>query len=262
MKNDPAGTPGRIRHAWRRSLTDPALHPAEDRLLFLAFGAAIPAFYLLLTTAPGPYRHIGSALYLLSAGLMTAAIALPLRHAGHRGKPHRLFWIDVLLVIGAFASAWPGRLPWTTLEWWLRLVFCAALFLRITPMTMRWVMQRHLTQILVIATGLLAISGGGFYWLEPKIGSYADGLWLAFITAATVGYGDLVPSTPASRIFAVFIVLLGYAIFSLVTASIAALFVGEDEQGLEKELHGEIQTLRGEIRALRCEIERLHRRFP
>ena len=128
-------------------------------------------------------------------------------------------------------------------------------------MTMHWVMQRHLTQILVIATVLLAISGGGFYWLEPKIDSYADGLWLAFITAATVGYGDLVPSAPASRIFAVFIVLLGYAIFSLVTASIAALFVSEDEQGLEKELHGEIQTLRGEIRALRYEIERLHRHF-
>ena len=261
MKTDPADTPGQWRQSWRRSLTDPALRPAEDRLLFFAFGAAIPAFYLLLTTAPGQYRHIGSALYLLSAVLITAAIALSLQRTGYRGKPYHLFWIDVLLVIGAFGSAWPGRLPWTTIEWWLRLAFCAVILLRITPMTMRWVMQRHLTQILVIATSLLAIAGGGFYWLEPKIDSYADGLWLAFITAATVGYGDLVPSTPASRVFAVFIVLLGYAIFSLVTASIAALFVGEDEQGLETELHGEIQTLRGEIQVLRDEIERLRRHF-
>jgi voltage-gated potassium channel len=113
---------------------------------------------------------------------------------------------------------------------------------------------RHLLQILGISTGLMAIARAGFYWLEPKVLTYADGLWLAFITGATVGYGDLVPSTPASRIFAVFIVLLGYAIFSVVTASIAALFVGEDEKRFEKELHADIRSLRGEIAALRQEM--------
>ena len=77
-------------------------------------------------------------------------------------------------------------------------------------------------------------------------------MWLAFITGATVGYGDLVPSTPASRIFAAFIVLLGYALFSVVTASIAALLVGEDEKRFMRGLHSDMRMLREEIAALRA----------
>lgn len=80
------------------------------------------------------------------------------------------------------------------------------------------------------------------------------------LTSATVGYGDLVPTTAASRIFAVFIVLLGYAEISLVIASIAALFIGEDERALRREMHKDIRTLREEVAALRTEIEkRSHR---
>ncbi len=61
-------------------------------------------------------------------------------------------------------------------------------------------------------------------------------------------------STPASRIFAVFIVLLGYTLFSVVTASIAALLVGEDEKRIKREMHVEMRALRTEISNLREEL--------
>jgi voltage-gated potassium channel len=86
--------------------------------------------------------------------------------------------------------------------------------------------------------------------LEPKVETLSDGLWLAFTTAATVGYGDIVPSTHASRTFAVLVVLLGLAVFSLVTASVAAIFVGKEERGIERELMQEIRALRAEVAAL------------
>lgn len=141
------------------------------------------------------------------------------------------------------------------MEWLLRLGFCGLILVRLAMFFAKWVMPRRLLQTLMIAAVLLAIAGGGFYWLEPNTSCYADGFWLAFITGATVGFGDLVPSTPASRIFAVFIVLLGYALFSLVTASIAALFVGEDEKRMERELHADIRSLRAEIAELRKKLE-------
>ena len=50
----------------------------------------------------------------------------------------------------------------------------------------------------------------GFWWLDPKVLTLSDGLWLSFTTAATVGYGDLVPSTHASRAFSVVVVLLAW----------------------------------------------------
>jgi voltage-gated potassium channel len=106
----------------------------------------------------------------------------------------------------------------------------------------------------VLSVGLLALAGGGFYWLDPKVTTYGDGLWLAFVTGATVGYGDMVPSSPAARIFAGFIVLVGYSVFSLVTATIAAIFVGEDDKRSERELQADIRSLREEIAALRADL--------
>lgn len=92
----------------------------------------------------------------------------------------------------------------------------------------------------------------------------ADGLWLAFTTAATVGYGDLVPSSHASRVFAVLVVLLGLAVLSLVTASLAAIFVEQEvedeEQQIERELMQELQTLRRELQGLREQVRQLQRR--
>jgi len=105
-----------------------------------------------------------------------------------------------------------------------------------------------------LAAATLGMAGAGFYWFEPTVTSYADGLWLAFESGATVGYGDLVPTTPASRLFAAFMVLLGYALMSLVTASIAAVFVGEDEKVLRREMHHDIKQLRDEVAALHAEL--------
>ena len=96
--------------------------------------------------------------------------------------------------------------------------------------------------------------GVGFWILEPRAHSLTDGLWLAFTTAATVGYGDIVPSTHASRAFSVLVVLLGLAVLSLVTASVAAMFVETEERQIERDLMHEIGALRSEVRSLREEV--------
>lgn len=102
------------------------------------------------------------------------------------------------------------------------------------------------------------LGGVGFWWLEPKVRSLSDGLWLAFTTAATVGYGDLVPTTLASRSFSVVVVLLGLAVLSLVTASLAAIFiereVEEEERQIERDLRRDIMQLRNELHLLRQEL--------
>ena len=114
----------------------------------------------------------------------------------------------------------------------------------------------------LILCGVIMLLGGlGFWLLEPGVHTIADGLWLAFTTAATVGYGDLVPSTHGSRVFAVIVVLLGLAVLSLATASLAAIFVEKDiEEGeelqIEHELMREIRHLRDEVRSMREEIQR------
>ena len=114
---------------------------------------------------------------------------------------------------------------------------------------------RGLSYSLVLALVIMLLGGLGFWMIDPRIHTLTDGMWLAFTTAATVGYGDLVPSTAASRVFSVLVVLLGLAVLSLVTASLAALFVQREERAIEKELlhaiHAEVQQLRDEMKRLR-----------
>lgn len=83
---------------------------------------------------------------------------------------------------------------------------------------------------------ILLLGGADFWALEPGIHTRQDGLWLAFTTAATVGYGYTVPKTEAGRVFAalVLVVVLGLAVPSLVTTSLAVLFV---ERDLMRKIH-------------------------
>lgn len=121
--------------------------------------------------------------------------------------------------------------------------------------------RRGVLYSLVMCGIILGAGGVGFWMLDPAVDSFNDGLWLAFTTAATVGYGDLVPSTHVSRMFAVVVVLLGLAVLSLATASLAAIFVEKDveaeDEVMEEDLLREIALLRNDIRQLREEVNSL-----
>lgn len=53
---------------------------------------------------------------------------------------------------------------------------------------------------------------------------FSDGLWWAFVTTTTVGYGDLSPNTTAGRIIAVFLMLIGIGLVSSLTSTITGYF--------------------------------------
>lgn len=111
----------------------------------------------------------------------------------------------------------------------------------------------------MVAAGLLLACGVVYWLIEPRTPTLGDGLWLAFTTAGTVGYGDVVPTTPAAKLFSVVVVLIGFAVLSLVTASIAAIWVESSERRIEREI---LRDLHAQIRHLGQEIEALRRDLP
>ncbi|WP_329604147.1 potassium channel family protein [Undibacterium rugosum] len=223
-------------------------------LLLAGLMLSIPAFYLLLAGDNELTRTVGHSLYAMVALLIAVDTWVQWRKNRFQERRSGKLILDVGIVFGCVLSSLPSATEWSLVEWLLRLALCAAIMMRIATLVLRHMKPSHLVQVIVLALLLLATAGGGFYWLEPNVHSYANGVWLAFTTIATVGYGDIVPSTPASKIFAVFIVLLGYAMFSIVTANIAALFVEEEEEQLEQELHADIRSLSREVHALRLEL--------
>ncbi|MBR7792446.1 ion transporter [Undibacterium sp. FT147W] len=216
---------------------------------------SIPAFYLLLAGETDVYRKIGHGTYIFSALIIAIDVYLQWTKNRHRRRRrHGKLIMDAIIIVGCVLSGWPTSGEWGVIEWLLRLSLCTVILLRMATLLLQKLKPSHLMQVIGLALLMLSTAGAGFYWLEPNVNSYANGVWLAFTTVATVGYGDIVPSTPASKIFAVFIVLLGYAMFSIVTANIAALFVGEEEKLFEREFHADIRVLTREVQALREEL--------
>jgi voltage-gated potassium channel len=215
---------------------------------------AIPAFYFELAVDLPLLHPAGRALY----ACMAAGFAVSLGWMAHLSRQPRRFLMrnryDLLIAMGAAGSVAAGVSTWSSLEWVLRILFVGLVAARIAVSLRAFFSPNRLLLLLATAAVLLASAGAGFYWLEPSVHSYAEGVWLAFESSATVGFGDMAPTTPASRVFAAFVVLLGYGLLSLVFASIAAIFVEQEERLLRREMHRDIKTLQAEIAALRREV--------
>lgn len=238
----------------------PGLPPAAARELqrwhwpvLVALLCTIPAFYIeLLEQLPTP---LATAIYLAAAGLLAL---VQWRVLGRLGQPWRHLRpqaLDLLLVLGFVLSALLPASISSPVSLAVRLGVALLSLVRMAGSLRPWLTRGGMGYLLFIAFAVLCFCGVGFWALEPRVATLGDGLWLAFTTAATVGYGDIVPSTPASKIFSVFVVLLGYAVLSLVTAAIAAMWVETTERRVEhdilRELHAEVSALREEILALR-----------
>jgi voltage-gated potassium channel len=98
--------------------------------------------------------------------------------------------------------------------------------------------RRGLVYVTAITTLLILVGGGCLSILEPQTvkGGYGDGIWWAVVTASTVGYGDISPATPAGRIIAVLLMLVGIGLMSTLAASITSYFVQQTASAESKDL--------------------------
>lgn len=215
---------------------------------------ALPAFFLdtyvdhPALNAAGQILNV--AIFLAFFGELVLMLAL----TRHPGRYLLRNWLGVIIVAGSAIAAFSPEEAIVPLLRTLRVAFVGIVLLRTLRLLRHAVSPAALPYILGLGALLLGLAGAGFYWLEPTVNSYAEGLWLAFTSGATVGYGDFVPTTWPARIFAVMMVFLGYALMSVATASIAAFFIGEDERKLRREMHHDIKQLRDEITKLREEL--------
>ncbi len=94
----------------------------------------------------------------------------------------------------------------------------------------------------ILGVTLIILVGGAtsLYLVESRvnkaIGGFGDALYWAIISMTTTGYGDITPTTTAGRIVAALVVLSGLLLFSMVTATVASVFVEKrirEGKGLE-----------------------------
>jgi voltage-gated potassium channel len=83
------------------------------------------------------------------------------------------------------------------------------------------------------------------------------GLWWAAATVTTVGYGDVVPSSPGGRLIGAVLMFLGIASLALLTAIAASAIVVGEVRSEEREIEKEETEILTELRKLTSRISRL-----
>ncbi|MBW2091644.1 MAG: two pore domain potassium channel family protein, partial [Deltaproteobacteria bacterium] len=86
----------------------------------------------------------------------------------------------------------------------------------------------RLFRILGIIATVLVLATIAIYFVEYRTGKSLgiwDSFWWALVTITTVGYGDIVPSTVVGRLIGFGIMFSGLILVSLMTATIASVFV-------------------------------------
>jgi voltage-gated potassium channel len=88
--------------------------------------------------------------------------------------------------------------------------------------TTRAVVVAAVLLIWVCSVAVLAAERGK---AGSSIETLGDAIWWAFVTIATVGYGDMVPVTTAGRVIGVVLMVVGLGLVAIITASVASWFV-------------------------------------
>ncbi|MGP4078547.1 ion channel [Pseudalkalibacillus sp. R45] len=88
--------------------------------------------------------------------------------------------------------------------------------------TLQYLRLPPIARLLIIVFSVLILFGITIRILEPtNFRSVFDGIYWAIVTAATVGYGDLVPKTLFGKMMTIFLILIGTTFFTYFFAQVA-----------------------------------------
>lgn len=121
--------------------------------------------------------------------------------------------------------------------------------------------------------GLILVCSEVVYRVEPPSAGFntqAEAIWWGFVTFTTVGYGDLVPTTPQGRFVSVILMVGGVALIGLLAGSLAEFLSESDESDADLQELAEVddrdltdsertRVLLEEVRSLRDEVADLRK---
>jgi voltage-gated potassium channel len=254
---------------------DQAATSAAYRLfmLLVALNALVVALlYYVSFVVPAIPPAVRQVLYFadtINALLFLFDFGLQMKRAPNR-RHYFLHWgwLD-------FITAIPGA-PLLRLLRVVRVAQVTRTEIRNTPAEVRLAARQRLAQstfLLVIALVLLIVIYGSVAIVlveanapSANITSGGDAVWWAFVTIATVGYGDTYPVTGWGRVIGVAMLVAGVSLFSVLTSFLASTFLKPAEHGDEirdRILHAQLAELKQAVRDLEARlVERDSRQSP
>ncbi len=151
-------------------------------------------------------------------------------------------WVNLFIITFSFPALW-WLVPEAAGFRALRLLILLSLFIQVSSTIKKVLGRHHLGHILLVSFVVILVSGTLISLIDPNVHTPADGIWWAWVTVTTVGYGDIVPVSTAGRIFGALLILMGIALFTMLTASFTAFFMAEDDSEVRQQEADNIKML-------------------
>jgi voltage-gated potassium channel len=118
------------------------------------------------------------------------------------------------------------------------------------------ILKRSNTKYAMMVAALIVLLAAVMVWHvehdnpQSSIHSITDALWWAVTTVTTVGYGDKYPQSPEGKAVAIGLMILGIAIFGLVSATLASYFIESDTNEEYEEMRTQLARVEAKLDAL------------
>lgn len=80
-------------------------------------------------------------------------------------------------------------------------------------------------KILIGFVGFVLFTAFLFMMVEPTIHTYGDAIWYAFAVFTTIGFGDVVATTPIGRVMTMLLGLYGILVVAIMSSTIVNYYI-------------------------------------
>lgn len=119
-------------------------------------------------------------------------------------------------------------------------------------------LPRAVVTVISIATTLVLLAGLLVRLVEPEVfTSIGLAYWWAVVTVTTVGYGDVVPESPAGRIVATMLMLTGLGLIPTLTSITVSILVGKRARAQHEDLTRQGEEHAAALKRIEARLDQL-----
>lgn len=147
--------------------------------------------------------------------------------------------------------------PWFSTVRLLRVIIILRFIKPFLETSFKVLARRHWQSTMAVMLAMVIVSAFTLTFIDPAFKNVGEGLWFAWESVTTVGYGDIVPHTVLGRIFTCIIIIIGLVLISMMTASFSAFIIGNEQERKQDEtlLREKIQELQQQLSRIEAKLD-------